>query len=385
MAKAIFQYFSKQSTGDPSISSMDDLKFEDAAPIIRKTWGELMKDKVSVGAKIYDYILTKEISMSRLFMQTNIEQQSGIFMIMMDKVVGFLDDPASMDDNLVKLGELHVQKYGVKTKHFKHFRAAFLKAIKKYLPWTDRREAAWQWFWTRIITQMSHATQANHYPLVNKFDGKELTREQMIEFAHYIHDTFDTALTIDPKGFAENFYKNLLNEQPDIAQLFKKKNTTFEKQSTRFIAMLSHAIKLLDDTDTFTQKLESLSAQHVEYGVQIPMLQSFGTVLIGQVKELNIKYYNQQQSGSSNNNQSNQPNKNKTSADDEKDSDGDINLLKISKWESKQDDAWNWFWKIVVGVMSSGMQNIIKERQNQANKPQVYNKDAIASQDFSAI
>jgi len=376
MAKAIFQYFQKQSTSvDISASSMDDLKFEDAAPIIRKTWGELMKDKVSVGAKIYDYILTKEISMSRLFMQTNIEQQSGIFMVMMDKVVGFLDDPQSMDDNLVKLGELHVQKYGVKTKHFKHFRAAFLKAIKKYLPWTDRREAAWQWFWARIITQMSHATQANHYPAVTKFQGRELSREEMIRFAHSIHSTFDTALTTDPKGFAENFYKNLLNEQPDIAQLFKKKNTTFEKQSARFIIMLNHAIKLLDDTDTFTTKLESLSAQHVEYGVQIPMLQSFGSVLIAQVKSLNIKYYNQQSS-----------NNNKESAEDEKDSDGDVNLLKIAKWTDKQDDAWNWFWKVVVGVMSSGMNKIIRDRQMASNKSsKEYNKDVIASQDFSQI
>lgn len=289
----------------------------------------------------------------------------------------FLDDPASMDDNLVKMGELHVQKYGVKTKHFKHFRAAFLKAIKKYLPWTDRREAAWQWFWSRIITQMSHATQANHYPAVTTFQGRELTREEMIEFAHYIHSTFDTALTTDPKGFAENFYKNLLNEQPDIAQLFRAKNTTFEKQSARFIIMLNHAIKLLDDTDTFTQKLDSLSAQHVEYGVQIPMLQSFGSVLIEQVKTLNVKYYNQQQSAS---------NKNKNN-DEEKDSDGDINLLKIQKWTDKQDDAWKWFWKVVVGVMSAGMNKIIKERQNaSSNKSsQGYNKAEIASQDFSAI
>ena len=89
MAKAIYQYFQKQSTVDASASSMDDLKFEDAAPIIKKTWGELMKDKESVGKKIYDYILTKEISMSRLFMQTNIEEQSGIFMVMMDGVVGY--------------------------------------------------------------------------------------------------------------------------------------------------------------------------------------------------------------------------------------------------------------------------------------------------------
>lgn len=289
----------------------------------------------------------------------------------------FLDDPASMDDNLIKLGELHVQKYGVKTKHFKHFRAAFLKAIKKYLPWTDRREQAWQWFWTRIITQMSNATQANHYPLVNQYNGRTLTTEEIIEFAHYIHVTFDTALTTDPKAFAQAFYKNLLNEQPDIAQLFKQKNTTFEKQSARFIAMLNHAIKLLDDTDTFTQKLESLSAQHVEYGVQIPMLQSFGEVLVAEVKTLNIKYYNQQQQKSSSSSN------NKDLGDDEKDSDGDINLLKIPKWTDKQDDAWKWFWKVVVGVMSSGMNKIIQQRQKP--KQQEYNKEEIANMDFSAI
>ena len=41
------------------------------------------------------------------------------------------------------------------------------------------------------------------------------------------------------------------------------------------------------------QKIESLSTAHVDYGVEIPMLQSFGTILIQQVKESNIKHYNQ--------------------------------------------------------------------------------------------
>ena len=40
----------------------------------------------------------------------------------------------------------------------------------------------------------------------------------------------------------------------------------------------------------------------------------------------------------------------------------------------------------MVGVMSAGMNKIIKERQAAANKSsQGYNKDEIASQDFSAI
>merc|ERR1719464_778461 len=218
--------------------------------------------------------------MSRLFMKTNIQEQSGIFMIMMEKVVSFLDEPSTMDSKLTAMGERHVKDYGIKTKHFKHFRSAFLKAIKKYLPWTDKREAAWLWFWGRIINQMTHATQANHYPLISQFNGKELQREEMIAFAHNVHDTFDTALTTDPGAFASAFYQNLLKEEPEIALLFTAQNTSFEVQSTRFIAMLNHAIKLLDDTNSFTIKLEALATKHVGYGVKIPMLQSFGNVLL---------------------------------------------------------------------------------------------------------
>jgi len=362
MATAIFSYFQKRSQHDLSSPSTEEVTFEDAAPIIKKCWNELMKDKVNVGERIFDYILTKEISMSKLFMQTNIEQQSGIFMVMMDKVVGFLDDKESMNDNLIKLGQLHVEKYGVKTKHFKHFRAAFLKAIKKYLPWTDRREESWQWFWSRIITQMTLATQANHYPSITNFNERVLTTEEMIEFAHYIHSTFDIALTNDPKEFAETFYKALLEQQPDIAKVFDSKSTSFETQSTRFIAMLNHAIKLLDDTHSFTTKLQKLSRKHVEYGVKIPMLQSFGDSLIQQVKLLNIKTYNEEQK------------------------DDNLQILASAKWTEKHDNAWNWFWKVVIDVFTEGMN---QEQQEMKNKKQqdsnTYDKDQLINQDLSAI
>merc|ERR1712048_571581 len=119
----------------------------------------------------------------------------------------------------------------------------------------------------------------------------------MIAFAHNVHETFDTALTTDPQSFAKAFYKNLLKEQPEIAKLFDDAQSNFELQSTKFIAMLNHAIKLLDDTNTFTIKLEALATKHVDYGVKIPMLQSFGDVLLKQVKALNIEYYEKQQNG----------------------------------------------------------------------------------------
>eukprot|EP00485_Elphidium_margaritaceum_P005698 CAMPEP_0202688034 /NCGR_PEP_ID=MMETSP1385-20130828/3568_1 /ASSEMBLY_ACC=CAM_ASM_000861 /TAXON_ID=933848 /ORGANISM="Elphidium margaritaceum" /LENGTH=380 /DNA_ID=CAMNT_0049342909 /DNA_START=125 /DNA_END=1267 /DNA_ORIENTATION=+ len=379
MAKAIYAYFQKQkgSGVDQSASSMDDLKFEEAAPIIKKTWAELMKDRNSVGAKIYDLILTKEITMSRLFMNTNVEQQSDMFMVMMDKVVGFLDEPQTLDSNLVQLGELHVQKYGVKTQHFKHFRAAFLKAIKKYLPWTDRREAAWQWFWSRIMNQMSTATQANHYPQINQYDGRELTQEEMIRFAASIHSTFDTALTSDPKGLAAGFYKNLLAEQPDIAQLFENKHTTFETQSARFIVMLHHAIKLLDDTNTFTEKLESLSADHVAYGVQVPMLHSFGTVLIDSVKTLNVQYYNEQEEKKKKRKKKKKSKKDAEQKNEDDDEYDDIEMIEIAPWTEHDDHAWKWFWKVVVGVFSSGMSKHIQKMQQE--------RSANVDTDFSAV
>merc|ERR1719419_2002371 len=140
---------------------------------------------------------------------------------------------------------------------------------------------------------MSVSTQDNHYPAIRQFEGRKLTTEEMIEFAHNIHVTFDVALTSDPKGFAEKFYRGLLKEQPDIGQLFLDKNTTFDTQSARFMAMLMHAIKMLDDTDHFTQSLDSLSEAHVGYGVEVPMLDAFGKSLISQVKQFNIAQHGQ--------------------------------------------------------------------------------------------
>ena len=84
-----YQYLfnSQPHNPDPSRSSLDDLKQADAIPIVMKTWKELMKNKKDVGAKIYEYVLTKEISMSRLFMNSRIDQQSELFMAMLDRVV----------------------------------------------------------------------------------------------------------------------------------------------------------------------------------------------------------------------------------------------------------------------------------------------------------
>ena len=73
-------------------------------------------------------------------------------------VYSYLNDPKTFDQKLVELGELHLTKLGVKKRHFKHFRQGFMKAIREYIPWSERREAAWLWFWNQVINRMSSDT-----------------------------------------------------------------------------------------------------------------------------------------------------------------------------------------------------------------------------------
>merc|ERR1711971_1069992 len=109
--------------------------------------------------------------------------------------------------------------------------------------------------------------------------------------------------------------------------------------------MLMHAIKMLDDTEHFTESLDALSEKHVGYGVQIPMLDAFGKCLITEVKAMNVQYYDEQRGN----------------VDDVKEE--TLDLFQVQQWTKKQDDSWKWFWSVVVGVMSAGM---TKVRENQA-------------------
>lgn len=355
MATALYRYLNGDSGDDEPTD--DDMKLSDAAKIIRRNWSLLMLDQETVGAKIYNLVLTKEVTLSRLFIASNIEQQSSIFMTMMDKVIGFLDDESTMDAKLQELGALHVRRYNVKTRHFKHFRAAFLKAIKVYLPWSDRREAAWQLLWQRIITEMTRATQTNH-----------LGRNDMIAMAHKVITSFDIAQTRDPKAFAVSFYRQLLEEQPEIGELFtaaRQSTEDLEGQAARFLAMLAHAIKLLDNRETFTAKLDSLSAQHVGYGVEKEMLSKFGGVLIREVKRENERYFEEQRRERAAKDGKETP-KGKEEVKEQKEKPREEEKEKgghghgdgiedVAKWTKAHDEAWEWFWKLVVDVMGKGM------------------------------
>jgi len=291
---------------DESKTSIDQIVYEEAAPIIKKTWKELMRNQNEVGLKIYEHVLTKEISMSVLFINSQMEQQSGLFMQMLDTVVGYVDDPKTFDDKLLQLGDKHNKIYGVKPKHYKHFRTAFMKAIKTYIPWNERRENAWLWFWHRVIQMMSISAHRNEsiVPI-------DISPEKVNEYTFAIHETFDYAME-SPVVLGNTFYQALLNEHKEIASLFSK--TEFAYQSARFVAMMQHATRLLDDQSTFQNKMRSLSYQHRQYGVKIPQLQTFGEVFTETLKAMNG-----------------------------------------SQWKKIHDDAWKWFWDLIIRLFRIGL------------------------------
>jgi len=119
----------------------------------------LMQNQREIGNKIYQNVLTKEISLSVLFINSQMERQSLLFMQMLDTVIKYLDDPNNLDKKLLELGAMHNDKYGVKKKHYKHFRTSFIKAIKLYIPWDDATESAWLLFWDKIIQFMSISSE----------------------------------------------------------------------------------------------------------------------------------------------------------------------------------------------------------------------------------
>jgi len=151
--------------------------------------------------------------------------------------------------------------------------------------------------------------------------AKDTTPQEYMENARAIHETFDAVLTDDPQRFSEGFYKELVESQPDIADLFK--NTEFKQQGAKFISMVRHCIHLLDDHRTFEYKMVELGKVHHTYGVQISQLQSFGEVFTSCVQH-------------------------STSL----------------KWTERYKKAWQWFWKIVVDLFSRGILEHLEEKKD---------------------
>lgn len=77
------------SKTDLNNSSVDRMAFKKCTVIIKRNWKELMQCKKEIGLQIYKAVLFKEVRLSRLFLNTNIESQTDSFMTMMDYVVRF--------------------------------------------------------------------------------------------------------------------------------------------------------------------------------------------------------------------------------------------------------------------------------------------------------
>jgi len=281
--------------------------------------------KKEVGGRIFREVLLKEVEMSRLFLQTKMDQQSDAFMDMLDRVVGYLDDMTTLDEKLIKLGETHLHTYKVKKRHFKHFRTAFLRAIKQYIPWTDRREAAWMWFWGRVIDRMAAENTLVPFAL-------DMSPRQYMEHANNIHETFDAAIADDPQHVSDVFYEKLINNQPDIADLFQ--NTEIKQQGAKFVSMVRHCIHMLDDHRTFENKMVELGKTHEGYGVKLSQLQSFGDILIEVIRSY-------------------------------------CPVI----WTEKHTDSWQWFWRIVVNLFSRGILEKQEEKKDFLDELKEKNKN----------
>jgi hemoglobin-like flavoprotein len=342
-------------------SVMDVVQFR---PIIKKTWALIMHRREEFGAKLYELVIYKDIALSRLFLKTNVKAQAEIFIKMMDTVVEYLDHPQTANEKLRALGKVHTERYNIRYSYFKYFRACFIKAIQLYIPWTERRNEAWTAFWDTIIFQMSSASQESKQVIDHSLSNAEVMRRGTL-----IHESFDLAIRKYP-NFSNEFYDDLINDEPDIGELFE--NVSREVQAAKFLAMLMHAIPLLDDTKTFVDKLTMVGTMHFAYGVKNQHLSAFGQVLIRHVKSRNEKYRSQQMlyqnaneteydedsypSASEDSNVSNNSNSNSNSNSNQREP--EMAFLETTVvWSTEHENAWDWFWKIVVNIFSENIRS----------------------------
>ena len=157
--------------------------------------------------------------------------------------------------------------------------------------------------------------------------ARDLSSEEYIRRASVIHATFDSMMESDPVGFGERFYKTLLRDEPDIAELFE--GTKIQTQAVKFITMVRHTVNLLDDHRTFRFKMVELGRTHDTYGVKLPMLSSFGEALTRTLK---------------------------------------AEAVFEGKWTDGMTSDWAWFWKVVESLFTEG----ILERRKEIEEKKEY-------------
>ena len=84
---SLFTLLTKFLGTKESVKLVSEIVIEENVPIVKFTWGELMKKKDEVGRRVYQEVLKKDVELSRLFMDTRIEEQQNAFMSMLDVVI----------------------------------------------------------------------------------------------------------------------------------------------------------------------------------------------------------------------------------------------------------------------------------------------------------
>jgi len=158
------------------------------------------------------------------------------------------------------------------------------------------REAAWLWFWDRVIQAMSLSLQ-------NKI------HEPATKYILAIHESFDNVAE-SPKEFGDVLYNALLDEKCEFAKFFQK--VELKSESASLFSMVQHTLRSLDDQTAFENKIRILLFKYSEYNITIPQLQLFGDIFIKTLKTVNENH-----------------------------------------WELVHDESWKWVWSITLSVVQT--------------------------------
>lgn len=266
-----FYELALEKKSDDAVSAMSDSSVDEAdhARVVRETWAELQDKLPEVGRMVYEKVVSKNIDLATLFQDTTFASQHHAFTTMLGQSIKWLDDLRKWNRKMMPLAQRHV-KYGVKPQHYKHFRSAFLKAIRQFLdPWNEEREDAWIWYWGKIMDTLGYATQSN---LQNSSVGP-------IEHAsnvRAIHESW-RIVSEEPAVFGGNFYDYLIDSQPEMRDLFG--SSDLNRQSIRFFTMFNHVVRQMDDEAGFENAIIGITFKHKLYGVEMHHVDAFGFAL----------------------------------------------------------------------------------------------------------
>lgn len=96
------------------------------------------------------------------------------------------------------------------------------------------------------------------------------------ETIKHVRDSFALVAPVADEAAAA-FYQRLFELDPSLKPLFKG---NMEEQGRKLMAMLTLAVRSLDDLPKLVPALENLAIRHVDYGVQNSDYQTVGAALL---------------------------------------------------------------------------------------------------------